>query len=342
MTDALADIVRRWDLAGAPSTSGELFNQIHERILFLRSLHFDQYIPTLDSRYITDFEMRLQAWLATLPSEADQRIFLELVTHLAFFGRDEFTKLYQTALRGPITRWTIDATGLAFDQTNFDSLLFAELYHHTWYCALSDSMQISDFCHATNLGGIDFRPDFRTLSKFGDPDKIVTFMTSRSTATGTSMPLKRIVILEDFIGSGAQLRDAAPLISTLLSNSIPILLVPLVICPDGYDFIMTKFGGTPLFRLEPVLKLNQALFVNARSTPAAGSFGAALKDLAQRCYHLVVGDNASLPRPYTPYGFSDTGALIVLYSNTPANTLPLIQHSSNSWTALFPRSARVR
>jgi hypothetical protein len=82
--------------------------------------------------------------------------------------------------------------------------------------------------------------------------------------------------------------------------------------------------------------------MNTRTNPQPNSLAAKVKALAQQCYAQVLGDNAADPRPYTPFGCFDTGAVVVLYSNTPANTLPLIQHQSNTWVPLFPRSARVR
>ncbi|MCU1381548.1 MAG: hypothetical protein JWL71_245, partial [Acidobacteria bacterium] len=176
MVETLADTVGRWDLDGVVSTTSELFNQIHERILFLRDLHFEQYLPTLGPDQITEFEHRLEMWLDNVPDESDKRLLLELVPQLIFFGRDEFSKLYQAAFRGPVTRWVIEQAGLTFVSLDFDTTLEREIHQHTWFCAVSDSMQISDFCHSNHLGGIDYRPDLRTLAKFGDIAKILAFM----------------------------------------------------------------------------------------------------------------------------------------------------------------------
>lgn len=342
MPETLAERVGRWDLSGAQSTTGEFFNQIHERIGFLQRLHFDQYLPTLGPDHLTDFETRLERWLDNLPAEEDRQILLELVPYIICFGREEFSKLYQAALRGPITRWIIEQSALNFTATDLDATLLKESHEHTWFCAVSDSMQISDFCHANNLGGINYRPDLRTLCQFGDFSKILSFMQNRQDAMGRAVPLRRMVVLEDFIGSATQLRDAELLINKVLAHNIPILLVPLIICPDGVEAIQNMFGANPNFRLDPVVQLHKDLFINDRTIPQPNSLTAKVKDLAQRCYSQVVGDDAAAPRPYSPFGCFDTGAVVVLYSNTPANTLPIIQHRSNTWLPLFPRSARVK
>jgi hypothetical protein len=203
-------------------------------------------------------------------------------------------------------------------------------------------MQISEFCHANHLGGINYRPDLRTLSKFGELGKIMSFMQNRQDAHGHIVPLKRIVVLEDFIGSGTQLTDAAGLINALLGQSVPVLLVPLIICPEGVRTVQRLFGGNRFFRSDPILELPQNVFINSRSTPAAGTLYDKIKSIVKASYTQVVGNDAARPRPYEKFGIFDTGALVVLYSNTPANTLPIVQHSSNTWHALFPRSARVK
>jgi hypothetical protein len=108
--------------------------------------------------------------------------------------------------------------------------------------------------------------------------------------------------------------------------------------------INTLFGANQFFRLDPVLQLNAALFIHADSIVQPDSLAAKVKDLAYRCYNQVKGNDAANPL-YSPFGFPPgrgTGALVVLYSNTPANTLPIIQHHSNTWAPLFPRSARVK
>jgi hypothetical protein len=342
VAETLADMVRRWDLSGTTTTDGGLFNQVHERIEFLRRVHFDQYLPTLGSDQVTDFETRLETWINHLPDDTDKQILFEFVPDIIFFGREEFGKLYQAALRGPITRWVIDQTGLNFGSAGFDATLAEEVHKHTWYCSVSDSMQISDFCHANHIGGINYRPDLRTLGKFGDFNKILSFMRDHQDANGSVVPLKRIVVLEDFIGSGTQLNDAEVVINQLLAHPVPVLLVPLIICPDGVTTIQRMFGANALFRFDPILQLHEELFINSRTSPPPNSLYGKMKNLVQLSYPLVVGNNAALPRPYGAFGFSDTGALVVLYSNAPANTLPIVQHSSNTWWPLFPRSARVK
>jgi len=41
-----------------------------------------------------------------------------------------------------------------------------------------------------------------------------------------------------------------------------------------------------------------------------------------------------------PFGFKGTGALVVMYSNCPNNSLPVLHNESEEWSALFPRIPR--
>src|SRR6185295_15890340 len=129
MPEPVAERAGRWDLSGATSATGELFNQIHERIVFLQRLHFEEYIPTLGSDHITDFESRLERWLDNLPSESDRQTLFEFVPSIIFFGRAEFSKLYQAALRGPVARWIIDDSALDLTSPDFDQQLHNEIHH---------------------------------------------------------------------------------------------------------------------------------------------------------------------------------------------------------------------
>jgi hypothetical protein len=342
MPEKFVEAVRRWDDEGHLTNSNGTFNELHERIDFLRRTHFDEYIPTLGSEQSTDFETRLEEWIDGIADDADRRILAELVPEIIFFSRDDFTKLHQVALRGPIARWIINELDLKLDDPTLDARIQEEVHTRTWFCAVSDSMQISDFHHANHIGGINYRPDMRTLARFGDIAKLQDFMSNPGAPHAHRKALSRIVLLEDFIGSGAQLNDAQPLIEALCRAGTSILLSPLIICPGGAGLARQYEANQANFHFDPVMELPQDAFLTSRTVTTAGSFKHNLKELLQKLWPVIVGNNAAHPRPYGPFGFQDTGSLVVLYSNTPANTLPAIQHRSNSWKPLFPRSARVK
>ena len=118
--------------------------------------------------------------------------------------------------------------------------------------------------------------------------------------------------------------------------------MPLIICPAGAVKARNLANSISNLDFDPVLELKGDQFIKLNMTPDPNNLASLISDLAQRTYTNVKGNDADAPRPYGPLGIGDTVAQIVMYSNTPANTLPVIQHTSNSWKPLFPRSARIR
>lgn len=287
--------------------------------------------------------IRLSKWINNVgeTEETKKRLLFEFVPQILFFGKEDFVGLYQTAFHGPITKWIIDELNLHLNDPDIDNKIATELHHHTWYCPITDSMSISDFHHANQIGGVDYRPDFRSLIQFGnDKQKIVDFMQNHRDTTGIR-PLKRIVLLEDFVGWGTQV--VKPLqFAASLPGDIPILFVPLIICPDGVISSKNEIVKHAHLSYGPIIELEKDLFINDDTSRLLSPLEKSIKDIAKSTYPLVIGNNASAPRPYSKFGFQKMGATVVMYSNTPANTLPIVHHTSNTWYALFPRSARIR
>ena len=333
-----------WEKSGARPINDTDFNRVYEKIEFFSETQYHEYVPCLGPENF-EFMVRLGRWIGNVSNVGDKQILCEFVPRIPFFGRAEFTELYQAAFRGPITRWVIDELNLFLNDPGLEDQIANELHHHTWYCPITDSMQISDFHHVNQIGGIDYRPDFRSLAVLGERQgqrkRVVDFMQNHKNATGRSRPLRRIVLLEDFVGRGTQIEDALKFAAEL-SPDIPILLAPLIICPDGGVYAKQLANNYANVSYGPVMELTDDLFIRPSSKVSPASLEAQIRDLAVSTYSQVVGDEAARPRPYGPFGFRETGATIVMYSNAPANTLPLIQHESNTWKPLFPRSARRR
>lgn len=342
MTANIAQLVRQWDDRLIATSDGARFDHLYERIVFSADHLFWQYLPTLSAEHL-DFDQRLAEWIGALDGQdALQRTLLDLAGRITFFAREDFDKLHQVALSGPITRWIVDLLKLPFLTPGFAAAVDEAIYRYTWYCGLSDSMAIADFHHVNRLGGIGYRPDVRSLATFSNACTVATFMQTYSDAQGPR-PLKRLVVLEDFVGSGTQLLDAEQMIVELCQLGVPVLLVPLVVCPAG-DVLARSLASRagPEFQYAPVLALDEREFVGPAPAVGESTLHTAVRDLVLRTYPLVTGDGSAAPRPYSEFGFKNTGALVVMFSNTPANTLPVVQHGSNSWTPLFPRYARVR
>jgi hypothetical protein len=171
------------------------------------------------------------------------------------------------------------------------------------------------------------------LAQFGEAAKIDAFLRAKN--------IDRIILLEDFVGSGSQIRPAIMFAASLPSN-IPVLVVPLIVCPLGIDAMHAWQLAYSNIHYRTVLDLRPLDFLTA--TPQADEPGlhVGLRSIALTTFtQLLGGQTLDEAKVYGPFGFDETGGLIVLTTNCPDNTLPLIHYSSATWNSLFPRASRV-
>lgn len=274
---------------------------------------------------------RVEAWVNSAPDTADRKVLARLVPWLFFVGVREFEALYQTAFSGPVARWLIDDLGIQLIDPNAKASLAAAV-RETWFCPITDSMQISKFYHLNNIEGIDLRPDWRALAEFATEERVAKYMDAQNPS------LRRIVLLEDFVGSGTQLSKAVDFVLSW-ERSIPILLCPLIICPEGAAIgkqLQAKYSN---LRFVPVLEIPSTVLLEKNPVEGEPNAHAEFRDVAARLHSLVEG--SSPKQLYGPFGYRDTGALVVMHSNCPDNAPPIIHHDSDTWSALFPRSSRL-
>ncbi len=323
MPHTIAAKVQKWTMEiEAPD-----FNAIYEQIDYHSQKHFNEYMPTIGPH--PDFIVRLRDWLENLSEEEDQKILFRLVPHIFFISRDEFSSLYRAALHGEVIKWLVDELNIKFSDHKAEEKLRNAL-RETWFCPITDSMQIAYFYHTNNLEGIDLRPDWRSLEKFGSDEKIKDYMRSKG--------LKRIVLLEDFVGSGSQIERAVIFAASSIDD-MKLLVIPLLVCPEGEETGKKLENRFHNITFSPVLSLPNEAFVFKTEQKGEGDIFIQARDLVQRLDDIVKGNNKK--KYYGPFGYRNTGAIIVMYTNCPDNTLPIIHHFSNTWNPLFPRSSRL-
>ena len=338
----LSDFVKQWSLEGrlpigATPDSDETFEDILRQIDFMIEHAYSRYVPAMYSRHAPVFQDRMVTWMQNPGlSDEDRVAFFQLVLRLAYFSFDDFISLYRTAYSNPISRWVWEQAGLNMGHSDFSAQLEKERSSHTWYASVTDSLIISEFYHANSITGIKCRPNFLTLRELGNPAQIKNYITSHG--------FKRIVLLEDFVGTGLQ---GLEIIEWTLANSdVPILFCPMLICPDGFKRVSdlaAKSAGR--LKIDPVVKLGDSVFLN--SFEKADAVMTYVSDLTARIHPHVAGTCPAGTPPYTPHGFylvgdSHTGATVVMFSNTPDNTIPLVHFNSekSDWVPVFPRISR--
>lgn len=294
--------------------------KIHAKLGWLNDELFDDYEP----RAYSDFLHRLSDWLSNVADAADKLTLFKLAGEVFFVGRAQMASLFRTAFNDNISRWVIDQAELRLD----DPALPAELADHmrgTWICPVTDSMRINKFLKVNDLEGHVYRPDWFSMAEFGDQERIRRYVESTT--------IKRLVLLEDFVGSGRQIRTAIDFAMQSLPN-IPILVVPLICCPDGALRTRKLASKRELLTFDPVLELPESVFIRRLSREDEPTLHSEIRGLTDRL-------GGRLPTMWADeFGYNDIGSLIVLHSNCPDNSLPLLHDDGEKWKALFPRVRR--
>jgi hypothetical protein len=311
-------LVASWITADSPDRDELL--QIHELVSYLADRLYNLYEPC----QFELFSDRLSQWLGNLTDEKDQKILYRLLGEIFFVGVREFESLYRAAYSGPIFRWIVESLALKFDDPHFDVQVDGAL-RETWFCPITDSMRINAFLKVNAIRGHSFRPDWRSMTEFADVAKIRAYVDR--------MKIKRIVLLEDFVGTGIQVEEAL-LFASRIDDNMPILGCPLLICPQGVDRSSQIVNQRPNLSISPVLALPSSMFILKDPQPDENTLFPLVRALL-----LDVRERLGLHTD-TVHGFAGTGATIVLHSNCPDNTLPIIRDRSASWVPLFPRVER--
>ena len=121
-----------------------------------------------------------------------------------FAGPEEIYELYRCAYQ-ETKKWIMELASI--DPFGTNGKINREL-KKVWFCALTDSLRINSFLHVVGSKGKRYRPDWLSLSEFGNGQKIRTYIRNEK--------IEYLVLLEDFVGSGKQ---AARIVQICLGNS---------------------------------------------------------------------------------------------------------------------------
>lgn len=347
--DPILEMVNAWQSRITDPNDAVQLARTLENLRFLDRVKFTPYVPTLYSSQTSSFEDRFHQWLTNPDITPDQqRDLFEFAYRIAFFSFDDFTALFQNAFSGPISRWCMSHVGLRLDQADWQTRLDEERFNKTWFCPVTDSLLISVFHHVNGIEGKDRKPAFRELMHFGDEtedeekNKIHKYARDKG--------YQRIVLLEDFVGTGGQsLKTVKWAVRTL---KLPVLFCPMIIAPEGadkyralkseLDLERSRNVTLPEFAFEPVLKLDADCFIHNADRASEPLFSR-IRSLAEEIHDRLSASQQECKEGALGYCNHDSpqkGATVVMFSNTPNNSLPLIHHGADQWNPLFPRVAR--
>jgi len=340
--EELRKLIRKWDSektgddsASAKSEYGIIFDQLEHHA----TKEWRVYLPAEHPDFNPSYIERLAAWIGNVAAETDQKLMLKYAARISFFSHDDFAALYRTAMDRDISRWVAMQISARLEPRgwqSFHTLVDREIHQHTWFCPITDSMDINEFYKVNHLKGVAHRPGFATLemlaTKAGNPNLQLAENVRHYISENR---LQRIVLLEDIVGSGSQCLDA---VRWAISNlGVPVLFVPLILCPNGVQALRNEEASSNgRLTIRPVIELRRCdLLGPERNEEHGWPIASDVEDLAQRTV-----ENLGLS-PSMAFGYRETGCSLSTFTNTPNNSLPIIHHSNGKqWAPLFPRVFR--
>src|SRR5205807_3580729 len=103
-----------------------------------------------------------------------------------------------------------------------------------------------------NIEGADLRPDWRTLATFAEPQRVKAYMDTNR--------LQRVVLLEDFVGTGTQMTTSVNFASTI-PGAPSVLVLPLITAPGGVAVGSALSSSFSNISFATTLELQQAASV---------------------------------------------------------------------------------
>ena len=295
---------------------------ISDQIDYLNIKLYQDYEPAIGPK--PNFDQRLIDWIENIQEEEDKKLLFRLIPRLFYVGKKEFDTLYRIAFSSVGMRWLIEVNNLSFDNNLQKNL--NDSVNQTWFCPITDSMRINQFYHLNGIKGADKRPEWRSLSEFGSTEKLNAYIEKKG--------FRQIVLLEDFVGSGNQINNPIRYAAKTFPN-ISFLLVPIIMCPKAKEVMEQIESDCKNVRVRPVIELDPDQFIREKREENESEFNKKVFDLSNAIHPRM--RKAGLRSP--ALGFRRIGGLVVLHTNTPNNSLPLVW-SSDDWSPLFNRHVR--
>jgi hypothetical protein len=327
--------VEIWINEWAINSGDNSYRDINAQLNFLSSELFHDYQPT--QSLASSFKARLEKWLLNLSNEDDRKDLFKILPHIFYVGNKEFNNLFRVAYNEIVAKWLIDVNNISFDNIDEAKRQIDNSLRECWFCPITDSFNINSFFKINNIpsnGWNEWRPQWYTIDRGND---IWNSYHRYIVKNG----IRKLVLLEDFVGSGSQV---AGVVEFVLNQGldVDVLIIPLINCPIGHQGFTVLEAKYDRLTYGAVLKPSENCFVSPVKTAGESLDFDYFRNLIKKSYLQVSNgipeDDSN--KPYSPYGYRKTGGLIVMHSNTPDNTIPVLHHNSETWNPIFPRNSR--
>lgn len=344
----LRDRVRSWDMHNTgEDIANSKYNRIMQQLDYNAKKEWRQYLPAEHSDHNRSYMERLAQWISNVSDAEDQQLLLEYATFITFLSHSDFISLYRTAMTREVMRWLAQDKNVHppnFDANTFHTTIYTAINRSTWFCPVTDSMDINEFYKVNHLAGIGHRPTFATLHMLSKhfnnaeiEDNIRAYMNNPSLRPGApNWTLDRLVLLEDVVGSSQQCIDTVTWAAEALKK--PVLFIPLVLCPNGKQSLLSaERKSSGMLTVKPIIELREEDLLGPNRNHTVGwPITERMEDLIRRTQRDAAHDLDDV------FGYRTTGCSLVTFSNTPDNSIPMIHHRprNHTWSPLFPRVER--
>lgn len=325
--------VEKWVNEWAIASGDNSFRDINSQMNFFSNELFHDFQPS--QSLASNFKSRLENWLLNLPNEDDRKKLFKILPHIFYVGTKEFNNLFRVAYNEIFAKWLIDVDNIDFDDIEKAKNRLGNSVRECWICPITD-FDIGSFFHINNIPSTDWN-EWRPLWEKAavNPDYWQGLLNHIN-----HYRIKKLVLIEDFVGSGSQ---SGGMVDFVLNQGLDmdVLLLPLINCPVGDQLFTGMAKHYSRLTYSAVLKPSGNCFVTQVKVDGEPDDFDQFRELIERSYLQV--SNGVAPgneKPYSPFGYRETGGLIVMYTNTPDNSVPSIHWKSDTWNPIFPRHSR--
>jgi hypothetical protein len=303
---------------------------LHTKLQLLEMLDTDLYSQYQPFPEKPRFMERLFDWIMGASTSDDRQTLFEYALALLFVGKEDLESLCRAAFEGPILRWIIDVADINIAFPDAGERL-QQARKETFFGSIA-GMNIGDFCRYNAIHQ-EIRPDFREHALIGDPKSLRMYLETAG--------FVRVVAVEDYVGTGSQMKKAHKYLKQLSDLDLPVLLCPLIVAQEGVKAGEKLAKGNMAF--QPVFRIPDAAMIGENESVDEPVLVSKLRDLLPRLFDAVNGTvlERQLKDHIGPFGFLNKGTSLLSYLNCPNNVPPIVHHQSDTWTTpLFRRSER--
>ena len=345
--------------------AGENYHRkLLEELYFLMEHYFSQYelnVPRLFIDVLLDWLGQFESNNCVLagagmPSalETEQRYAFVLARKVLFFNRNQIISLLSEVwgnIKKELLRLASDRLSLCLSELVFRTNSISDELDRSLFVPLSDSGHFMEFRHHCI-------PEGRSSMLIPCVDRLLLPVDLHAVdfIEGVKREYQHrpnLFIIEDFSGSGTSAKGK---IKKIIDNYnfANIYFCPLIIT----DMAKESLGGLVgyaekhdiRFGMLPGISLGEEYSIASADSERIWTSAEreALARISEKYFRSHFKDNAYLysdhknpePSQATPLGFGNCGLPLVLYSNCPNNSLPILWADNNGWRPLFHRYER--